>query len=62
MWWFVAYTIAHDNDETEDTWEPHRTEATAKAAYNRALKFDNLYCACMGRIAEATEPHWKDDA
>lgn len=56
--WFCATTTNHGDNDLRDTWSVHSDEAEARAAYDDALKLDNLHCACIGPIITATEWHW----
>lgn len=56
--WICATTLNHGNNNLEDRWSIHPSEAEAQAALQFALTQDNLHCAAVARIAHATEPHW----
>lgn len=57
--WFVAYTVTDDAGERRDYYYPVAGEDAARERYREILrKMPDLYCACIGPITEATEPHW----
>jgi hypothetical protein len=56
--WICAYTINHGDNRLTDFWTVHETEAEAIAAYRATFGMDNLHCAAVAKISEATEPHW----
>lgn len=57
--WFVAYTIEDEAGERRDFYAPFPGKDAAEARYSDVLAtMPGLYCACMGPIERATEPHW----
>lgn len=55
--WFVAYTIK-DGEAGVDHWSPVSDEAAARERFAELVGQAGVYCACIGPIADATEPHW----
>lgn len=55
--WFVAYSFGVSNG-LSDYWEPVPNEEAARTRYAELVNTDGVYCACIGPIVEATEPHW----
>jgi hypothetical protein len=56
--WILAWTLNEGNNVLPDFWTVHETELDARKEYQRILHIDNLHCACIAPIADATEPHW----
>jgi hypothetical protein len=59
--WLVAWTLRDEaNDLMEDHWAVFEREEAARGQYAHVLELDDLYCAALAPIAEATEPHWTE--
>lgn len=62
MAYIVAYTLNHGNNDLEDVWMVYEDRESADKAYWTALEeHDNLHCAAVTQVLDATEPHWMDD-
>lgn len=55
--WFVAYMTTTEGKIT-DHWLPLPDEKSARNYYDDIIASGNIYCACVGPIIDATEPHW----
>jgi hypothetical protein len=58
--WLVAWTLNRGGNDLPDFWVIRETEHEARTQYAHVLTLDNLHCAAMAPIAEATEPHWTE--
>ena len=64
--WIMAYTVQGLRalgapGPQEDHFTMHETEQEARDAYAMLVaNEENLHCACVAPVIEATEPHWED--
>ena len=56
--WIVAYSINHGSNDITDHWTVHATENEARSNYDAAWALENVHCATVARMIDATEPHW----
>ena len=59
--YLMAYTLNHGNNNLEDVWMIYEDRASANEDYKWALDQENLHCAALTKIVDATEPHWTED-
>lgn len=58
--WILALTYQGEGDAMRDEWRIVKDEETARTELDAAMTRDDLYCACIGSVAEGTDPHWLD--
>lgn len=55
--WFVAYMTVTEGRHV-DHWLPLPDEKSARDFYAGIIASSDTYCACIGPIMDATEPHY----
>ena len=59
--WVVALTYrVAGTDDTADDWRIVPDEASARTALDAAMNREDVTCACIGPVADGTEPHWME--
>lgn len=58
----VSWAINHGNNNIEDFWMIHSTEAEARQQLETLIATeDNLWCWAISRPVEVSEPHWLEE-
>lgn len=56
----LAWTINHGNNNLSDHYALYETLEEAKREYTCLCEAEeNLHCAAISKVLEATEPHWE---
>ena len=59
--YIVVQTYWDCEEQLVDAYETWETLEEAQLHYSILLDKDNLYCAAITRVMNATEPHWMEN-